>query len=202
MMDIKEYMADFHINFPYLGDSNPWEITQAISSIIPKRILEINTDDYTITAGIAIHKTAVIEQGAILKGPLIISENCFVASHAYIRSGVYLGRGVRIGPGSEIKSSIIGSNSALAHFNYIGDSIIGSDVNFEAGALIANHYNERDNKNIWVQINGQRKDTGTIKFGALVGDHSKIGANAVLSPGTILNKCSLVKRLELIEQNK
>lgn len=201
-MDIKEYIADFYINFPNLKGTNPWEITQVISSTIPKRILELNTDDYTIAAGIAIHKTAIIEQGAILKKPLIISENCFVASHAYLRNGVFLARGARIGPCSEIKSSIIGSNSALAHFNYIGNSIIGSDVNIEAGALIANHYNERDNKTIWVRINGQRTDTGTIKFGALVGDHSKIGANAVLSPGTLLNKHSLVKRLELIEQNK
>jgi NDP-sugar pyrophosphorylase family protein len=143
----------------------------------------------------------VVENGAVLKEPLIVSKNCFIASHAYLRGGVYLGKGVLIGPGSEIKSSIIGNNSAMAHFNYIGDSIIGSSVNFEAGALIANHYNERSDKTIWAQINGIRTNTGSIKFGALVGDHSKIGANAVLSPGTLLSLGSVVKRLELIEQN-
>lgn len=202
MMDIKEYIADFYINFPSFEGAKPWELTQAISSIIPKRILELSTDDYTITAGVAIHKTAVVEKGAILKEPLIISENCFVASHAYLRAGVYLDKGVRIGPGSEIKSSIIGHNSAMAHFNYIGDSIIGNSVNFEAGALIANHYNERSDRTIWVQVNGISTNTGINKFGALVGDNSKIGANAVLSPGTILHKGSLVNRLQLIEQNK
>lgn len=51
-----------------------------------------------------------------------------------------------------------------------------------------------------MKINNEIIDTKSIKFGALVGDDSKIGANAVLSPGTILEKKSIVKRLELIEQ--
>jgi hypothetical protein len=46
----------------------------------------------------------------------------------------------------------------------------------------------------------KRTAISVTKFGALVGDHSKIGANAVLSPGSILKPESVVKRLELIEQ--
>ncbi|MCM4162254.1 MULTISPECIES: DapH/DapD/GlmU-related protein [unclassified Arenibacter] len=201
MTDIPNFLAHFYTQFPNLKEMPPWEITQDITSLISMKILELNPDDYTVTGGIAIHKTAVIEKGVILKEPLIISENCFVASHAYLRGGVFLGKGTRIGPGCEIKSSIIGDHSATAHFNFIGDSLIGDHVNFEAGALIANHYNERSDKTIWIQINGIRTNTGVIKFGALVGDHSKIGANAVLSPGTILQRKSVVKRLELLEQN-
>ena len=201
MTAITTYIAHFYTLFPDQKGVPPWEITPSISSLITKKILDLNTDDYAITGRIAIHRTAVIENGAILKGPLIISGNCFVASHAYLRGGVFLGEGVRIGPGSEIKSSIIGNHSAMAHFNFIGDSIIGEHVNFEAGALIANHYNERSDKTIWVQVNGSRTNTGSIKFGALVGDNSNIGANAVLSPGTLLPMESVVKRLELIEQN-
>ena len=202
MTAINTYIAQFYTHFPSQKGVHPWEITPSISRIISEKIPELNTDDYTLANGIAIHKTAIIEKGAILKDPLIISANCFVASHAYMRGGVFLGEGVRIGPGSEIKSSIIGNHSAMAHFNFIGDSIIGENVNFEAGALIANHYNERSDKTIWAQVNGMRTNTGTVKFGALVGDVSKIGANAVLSPGTILPTGSVVKRLELIEQNK
>ena len=107
-----------------------------------------------------------------------------------------------LGPCCEIKSSFIFPNSNLAHFNFVGDSVIGSDVNFEAGAVIANHFNERMNKEISVIMNGSREDTLVKKFGALVGDASKIGANAVLSPGTILKTGSIVKRLELVDQQK
>lgn len=202
MISIIDFIEDFYTTFPHLRSLSPWGITKSISSILHKKIPELNPDEYIIEGDTAIHTTAIIEKGAILKGPLIISKDSLVASHAYLRGGVFLGEGVHIGPGSEIKSSIIGPNTYLAHFNFIGDSIIGQHVNFEAGSLIANHFNERNDKTIWVTINGDSVNTGVIKFGALVGDHSKIGANAVLSPGTVLNKGSIVKRLELIDQNK
>jgi UDP-N-acetylglucosamine diphosphorylase / glucose-1-phosphate thymidylyltransferase / UDP-N-acetylgalactosamine diphosphorylase / glucosamine-1-phosphate N-acetyltransferase / galactosamine-1-phosphate N-acetyltransferase len=109
---------------------------------------------------------------------------------------------VSIGPGCEIKSSIIGKGTSVAHFNFIGNSLVGNDVNFEAGSVIANHYNEREDKRIFIKIGSEMLDTGIDKFGALVGDNSKIGANAVLSPGTLLVPGSIVKRLELIEQFK
>jgi UDP-N-acetylglucosamine diphosphorylase / glucose-1-phosphate thymidylyltransferase / UDP-N-acetylgalactosamine diphosphorylase / glucosamine-1-phosphate N-acetyltransferase / galactosamine-1-phosphate N-acetyltransferase len=99
-----------------------------------------------------------------------------------------------------VKTSIILAKSALAHFNFAGDSIIGSNVNMEAGSVIANHYNEREQKEIAVMIDGKCMPTGCQKFGAVIGDFSRIGANAVLSPGTILEPRSIVKRLMLVEQ--
>jgi bifunctional N-acetylglucosamine-1-phosphate-uridyltransferase/glucosamine-1-phosphate-acetyltransferase GlmU-like protein len=101
-----------------------------------------------------------------------------------------------------VKSSVICAGSSVAHFNYIGNSLIGSFVNFEAGAVVANHHNDRADKRIFVKTgNGQIVDTGTTKFGALVGDRCKIGANSVLSPGTLLLPDAIVKRLTLIEQS-
>lgn len=158
--------------------------------------------DYEIKDNIAIHRTAMMESGAILKGPLIIGPRCFIAAHAYLRGGVWLGEKVTIGPGCEVKGSILLGRSAAAHFNYIGDSIIGADVNMEAGAVIANHYNERADKSIYVKYGEAIIPTGSTKFGALIGDGSRIGANAVLSPGTLLSPHSIVKRLELVEQLK
>ena len=158
--------------------------------------------DYKVKDRIAIHKTATIEPGVTLKGPLVIGKNSFIGAHAYLRGPIFLGNSVKIGPGSEIKQSIILDRTAIAHFNYIGNSILGQNINFEAGSICANHYNERQDKQIYVKHEHVIIDTKTEKFGALVGDHSKIGANAVLSPGTILEKNSIVKRLELIEQIK
>jgi bifunctional N-acetylglucosamine-1-phosphate-uridyltransferase/glucosamine-1-phosphate-acetyltransferase GlmU-like protein len=107
---------------------------------------------------------------------------------------------VVIGPGCEVKSSFICSNSNIAHFNFIGDSIIGSHVNFEAGSITTNYHNDKADKRIFSVYNSKVIDTGVDKFGSLVGDYSKIGANAVLSPGTLLPKKSIVKRLQLVDQ--
>lgn len=199
MIIIKHYIEDFFTTFKGFEDFQPWEITNDLKRIIENIIPTLN-EDYIITDTIAIHKSAVIEEGVTLKKPAIISANCYVGAHAYFREGVYLDENVRIGPGCEIKNSIIFSNTAIAHFNYIGNSIIGKNVNFEAGSIAANHYNEREIKKISVLHDAQIIETHSEKFGSLVGDHSKIGANAVLSPGTLLVQKSIVKRLELIEQ--
>ncbi|HEX8059928.1 MAG TPA: DapH/DapD/GlmU-related protein [Cyclobacteriaceae bacterium] len=164
-----------------LFDKDPWHIS------VPDFIKSKSMDD------IFIHPASKVEEGAILKGPVYIGPDCFVGAHAYLRGGVYLVGNNSIGPGCELKSVILFPNTNLAHFNFIGDSIIGSDVNFEAGSIVANHFNERENKEIF---------PGITKFGALVGDNCKIGANAVLSPGTILEKNTVVSRLELVDQAK
>lgn len=180
-------------------DKQPWQIIRDLPAAIHHLLAKCG-NDYIISNGIAIHTTATVEEGAVLKAPVIVGKNSFIAAHAYIRGGVFIDENVTIGTGCEIKSSIICNNSSIAHFNFIGDSIIGSFVNFEAGAITANHFNERENKEICVVFNGELIGTKTLKFGSLIGDCSKIGANAVLSPGTLLPKNTVVKRLELIEQ--
>ena len=179
----------------------PWEITSNIKSLIHQLIPKLG-EDFAIDNGIAIHRSSVLEQGITMKSPMIIMDNCHIGANAYFREGVFLDSSVKIGPGSEIKSSLIFSNTAIAHLNYIGNSIVGRNVNFEAGSIAANHFNERTDKMIQVSYRDTIFETGVEKFGALVGDNSRIGANAVLSPGTILEKKSTVKRLELVEQLK
>jgi UDP-N-acetylglucosamine diphosphorylase / glucose-1-phosphate thymidylyltransferase / UDP-N-acetylgalactosamine diphosphorylase / glucosamine-1-phosphate N-acetyltransferase / galactosamine-1-phosphate N-acetyltransferase len=67
--------------------------------------------------------------------------------------------------------------------------------------VLANHFNERTDKQISVRINGTVIATGLTKFGALIGDGSRIGANAVTSPGTLLPPGSVVSRLGLVDQS-
>lgn len=196
IINIENYISKFYELFP---QENPWEIVQNLDEIILNKIKNLD-ENFEINNGIAIHKTAVVENNITIKSPAIIGKNCFLGANSYLRNGIYLDQNVKIGTGCEVKTSIIFENSAIAHFNYIGDSIIGKNVNFEAGSITANHYNERNNKRILVKIKTKIIDTNIEKFGALVGDDCKIGANAVLSPGTILEKKSIVKRLELIEQ--
>ena len=199
LIHVEEFVKGFSATFPDLKSINPWDITSDLAAIINRVIAQLD-GEYSIKDGVAIHKSATIEGNVVLKPPVVISEGCFVGANAYFRGGVYLGAKSFVGPGCEIKSTFIFAQSHLAHFNFVGDSIIGTNVNFEAGSITANHYNERSVKNILVRYNSVKVDTGTEKFGAIVGDHSKIGANAVLSPGTLLMPGSIVKRLQLIDQ--
>jgi UDP-N-acetylglucosamine diphosphorylase / glucose-1-phosphate thymidylyltransferase / UDP-N-acetylgalactosamine diphosphorylase / glucosamine-1-phosphate N-acetyltransferase / galactosamine-1-phosphate N-acetyltransferase len=194
-----DFIGNFDFYFPDYTATEPWNIVNELDKILLEK-LKLLSADYRIEGTTAIHKTAVIEEGVTLKGTIIISENCYVGAHAYLRGPILFGKSVKIGPGSEIKQSFISDNSAVAHFNYIGNSLIGQNINFEAGSICANHYNERKNKNISVKYKDNIINTHSDKFGSLLGDDSKVGANAVLSPGTILDKNTVVKRLQLIEQ--
>ena len=194
------YLKHFLTLFPELEHELPWSIVPAIQHIVLRKIKTLPSD-YTIKNEVAIHKTAQLEEHVILKGPVIISAGCFIASHAYMRGGIFIGEKTVIGPGCEVKSSFIMQSSGLAHFNFVGDSLLGSYVNMEAGSVIANHYNERLDKTISVLLNKKETQINITKFGAIVGDHTKIGANSVLSPGTILRPDSIVKRLELVDQS-
>lgn len=201
MIKIDEYISNFLLPQSLIADKHPWDITTDLKELILHFIPMLDTD-FEITDGIAIHKSVSIEQGAVLKAPLIIMEGAQISANAYFREGAIIGKNAKIGPGCEIKSSIVGNGSAIVHFNYIGNSIIGENVNFEAGAVAANHYNEQTDREIIVKYKDKLIKTKAIKFGALAGDGSKIGANAVLSPGTLLNRNTVVKRLQLIEQVK
>lgn len=198
MVILSEYIQKFPI--AHLVNQPPWLITQNLSSVLYELISALDSS-FSVQEGIAIHASARVESGAVLKPPLILAANCFIGAHSYLRGGVFVADSVTIGPGCEIKSSVIATSTTIAHFNFIGDSLIGSHVNIEAGAVIANHHNDREDKRIIIYYEGQKIDTGAEKFGALVGDQSKIGANAVLSPGTVLQPGSIVPRLALIDQS-
>jgi NDP-sugar pyrophosphorylase family protein len=178
----------------------PWRLTADLGPFIERLTASLEPSLFRNWGGVLVHNEATIEQGVIVKPPAIISASCFVAATAYLRGGVFLDRGVTIGPGCELKSTIVFDSSTLAHLNFVGDSIIGSDVNLEAGVVVANHFNERPEKEITVHVGAQRIRTGVVKFGALIGDHSRLGANAVLSPGTVLAPKTVVARLTLVDQ--
>src|SRR4029077_12691982 len=76
------------------------------------------------------------------------------------------------------------------HFNYIGDSILGHKAHLGAGVKISNF--KIVHGNISVQIDGKPFDTGLRKFGALLGDNTDIGCNAVLNPGSIIGRDSII----------
>lgn len=181
------------------SDRAPWELT-ADSSAIVERLIAGLGDDYRRSGDIAVHRTAIVESGAQLKGPLVIGANGFIANGSLIRGGCWVDEDCVIGPGAELKSSFVFRGSKLAHFNFVGDSVLGARVNLEAGSIIANYRNELADPEIAFMHDGVLIETRARKFGALVGDDVRIGANAVVAPGAILPPGTVVERLALLDQ--
>jgi NDP-sugar pyrophosphorylase family protein len=202
-IDVSTFISGFYGEFPQVAkQETPWNIIAQLENIILDRLAELSENEYDIANKVAIHKSAQIEGGVTFKKPTIIGKDCTVKAGAYFRSGVYLCSDVGIGANCEIKQSIIFPKSRIAHLNYVGNSIIGNDVNLEAGSVLANHFNEYKNRTVRVVQDNAIMDTGVTKFGSLLGDHCRVGANAVLNPGTLLSKSSVVGRLNHVDQLK
>jgi bifunctional N-acetylglucosamine-1-phosphate-uridyltransferase/glucosamine-1-phosphate-acetyltransferase GlmU-like protein len=78
----------------------------------------------------------------------------------------------------------------LAHFNYVGDSILGSHVHLAAGAVLSNL--RFDQRPIAIKMGGEKIPTELKKFGAILGEYAQVGCNSVRLPGTLLGRNSIV----------
>lgn len=151
---------------------------------------QVSQDAYLLGKGIIIRAGAVVEPGAYIKGPAYIGEGTHVRHGAYIRGNVIAGKNCVIGHATEIKHALMLDGAKAGHFAYVGDSILGHNVNLGAGTKLANLKVFRGN--IHVYHRGEKINTGLRKFGAILGDGVEMGCNSVANPGTILGKKSVV----------
>lgn len=181
-------------DFPYreiFGHSKVvWDILPELKSLVHENFAKKLKTSNKNLKDIFIGKGTVIEDGVKINGHVLIGSNCRISHAAFLRENCIIGDNVTIGHGVEIKNSVICNNSTVAHLNYIGDSVIGNSVNISGGAITANF--RLDKRMIQIINGGERINTKLRKFGAIIGDGSIIGVNAVLNPGSILGKNTLV----------
>ncbi|HEY2122359.1 MAG TPA: UDP-N-acetylglucosamine diphosphorylase [Chthoniobacterales bacterium] len=132
----------------------------------------------------------VIENGATIKGPAWIGNNCEIRSGCYIRENVIIGDDVVLGNSCEFKNSIVFNDAQVPHFSYVGDSVLGYRVHLGAGVILSNV--RLDRREISVKQETNLIPTGLRKFGAIIGDRTEIGCNAVISPGSIIGRNSVI----------
>lgn len=188
--DISSFF-DIDKNLLNLFKETPWETLRQLKSYFSSYPFSMNSPIPSNVAiknkeNIFIGKNVKIDPFVYIEGPCIILDGAHLSHASYVRPYTVIGSGARVGHASEVKHSIIMPGASLAHFNYVGDSIIGKGVNLGAGVKCANV--RHDKGGIVVSFEGQKIDTGLVKMGAIIGDGCKIGCNVVLNPGTVLVK--------------
>ncbi len=139
---------------------------------------------------IVIGPGTVVEPGALIKGPTVIGKDTEVRQGAYLRGNCLVGDGCVVGHATEMKASIMLDGAQAGHFAYIGDSILGKDVNLGAGTKLANL--KMIPGEVVIASGKERLKTGLRKLGAILGDRTETGCNSVTSPGTLLGPRSIV----------
>lgn len=151
-----------------------------IGSFIPENVTIFHKERVFIEEGVTFGPYAFIE------GPCYIGRGSHIGHAAYVRPYTILCRGSVVGHASEVKGSIFFQGAKAPHFCYVGDSILGIEVNLGAGTKCANL--RFDKKAITLYRKGQKLITDRVKLGAIISDFSATGCNVVLEPGTILEK--------------
>jgi len=189
------------------GANNVWEPLTSLDAYL---VSWFQTHDPSL-ADVSVAQTAriygdvyigpgsVVEDGVCIMGPTIIGENCEIRQGAYIRGDCLMGDRCVLGHASELKNSIMLNDAKAPHFAYVGDSILGNNVNLGAGTKLSNlsvasekEISTGQRPTIKIVIDTEEVDTGLAKLGAIIGDDAQTGCNAVTNPGTLIGKNSLV----------
>ena len=157
----------------YLKAWDPWHIDS-----------DLHPGVHLLGDRIAIGSGCRIEPGAVIVGPVVIGRDVTIRTGAYIREHVILGDGALVGAHSEVKGSLLLPGARAPHQNYVGDSILGRDVNLGAGTICSNVKNV--GREVSFPASGRTVATGLRKLGAILGDGTKTGCNTVLNPGVLM----------------
>ncbi|MFP4698469.1 MAG: bifunctional UDP-N-acetylglucosamine diphosphorylase/glucosamine-1-phosphate N-acetyltransferase GlmU [Eubacteriales bacterium] len=120
-----------------------------------------------------------IEQSVVIESE--IGNNSEIGPFAYIRPQSKIGNSVKIGDFVEVKKSTIGDGTKASHLTYIGDAVVGENVNFGCGTVIVNY-------------DGKEKHQTKIEDNVFIGCNTNlispvtIGENAYTAAGSTINK--------------
>jgi UDP-N-acetylglucosamine diphosphorylase / glucose-1-phosphate thymidylyltransferase / UDP-N-acetylgalactosamine diphosphorylase / glucosamine-1-phosphate N-acetyltransferase / galactosamine-1-phosphate N-acetyltransferase len=140
-----------------------------------------------------VHPSAIIEgvlhlgagtrilPGVFIEGNVVIGANCKIGPNCHLRGNTSIGDNCHIGQSVEIKNCLILSKTNVGHLSYVGDSVLGANVNFGAGTMVSNL--RHDGKNHRSMVAGVLIDTGRRKFGTIVGDGVHTGIHTAIYPG-------------------
>ncbi|MBI2136521.1 NTP transferase domain-containing protein [Candidatus Woesearchaeota archaeon] len=198
-----ETVSDYwhSIGYPWdLLEANEFFVGKITGSASKNKIDGEKEDNVIIKGNIIVGKGTKLLAGTYIEGDVIIGKNCKIGPNCYLRGSITIGNNCHIGQAVEIKNSIIGDNSKVPHLSYIGDSVIGDNVNLGAGTITANL--RHDNLNIKSLVRDELVDSGRRKLGVIIADNVHTGIHTTLYPGRKLWPNTSTLPGEIVKKDK
>lgn len=133
----------------------------------------------------------ILEEGCRVLGQTILFGNNYVGENCDVYNSILRETTVLLGNNkisfSELKNTTLGNGTNTPHFNYVGDSYIGSNCNLGAGTKIANTRHDSKPIKMFIEKKGVLVNTGLRKLGVFTGNNVKFGVNvSVGQPGLLI----------------
>src|SRR6185312_1961614 len=162
-------LAAFAAHFP--ADAEPWEwlkaIGPALAGIQPSLPAKVPAG-VAITGAVYLHPSVKLPPYAVITGPVWVGPDTEIRAGAQLRGNVIAGAGCVLGNSCEYKNCLLLDKVETAHFNYVGDSILGTRAHLGAGAVCSNL--RLDRQPIVIRGPHANHETGLKKLGAILGD--------------------------------
>ena len=110
-----------------------------------------------------------------------IDNDVSVGPYARLRPGTKIKSGSKIGNFVEVKKSTINKNSKVNHLSYIGDALVGKEVNIGAGTITCNY-------------DGRKKSKTNIKDKVFVGSNTSLVAPVILNENSVIGAGSVITK--------
>ena len=110
-----------------------------------------------------------------------IDNDVSVGPYARLRPGTKIKSGSKIGNFVEVKKSTINKNSKVNHLSYIGDALVGKEVNIGAGTITCNY-------------DGRKKSKTNIKDKVFVGSNTSLVAPVTLDEKSVIGAGSVITK--------
>ncbi|MFC5367611.1 bifunctional sugar-1-phosphate nucleotidylyltransferase/acetyltransferase [Salinirubrum litoreum] len=191
--DVLAHVVDEHDVTPvsldrWLDVGRPWELLAATEwklGALDRRVEGEVSSDARLEGDVVVEEGATVRAGSVLEGPVLVESDADVGPNAYVRGATRIGPDVHVGHAVEVKNSVLLAGASVGHLSYVGDSVLGHDVNLGAGTKVANL--RHDGADVTLTVKGDRVSTGRRKFGVVLGDEVKTGIDTSLAPGVKLS---------------
>jgi UDP-N-acetylglucosamine diphosphorylase/glucosamine-1-phosphate N-acetyltransferase len=187
----------------WLDVGRPWELLEANEwklGDLDRRIDGEIRGDAELRGDVVVEEGAVVEPGVVIEGPALIRSDADVGPNAYVRGATLVGEDCHVGHGVELKNSVLMSGANVPHLSYVGDSLLGTDVNLGAGTQVANL--RHDEADVEQTVKGERVSTGRRKYGVVAGPNAKTGINTSLAPGLVLSENATTNPGESVDRDR
>jgi bifunctional UDP-N-acetylglucosamine pyrophosphorylase/glucosamine-1-phosphate N-acetyltransferase len=135
----------------------------------------------TVFPGSRIGLDTVIYPNTIIESGVEIGQRCHIGPFARLRPGTRLDDDVEVGNFVELVRTIVGSMTKIKHHAYLGDTVVGKNVNIGAGTITANFDGKNKNKTVI-------GDGSFIGIGARLVAPVKIGKKVTIGAGCVVLK--------------
>ena len=171
----------------WLDVGRPWELLAAMEWRLAEleRSIEGAVDPAANLVGsVVVEPGAEIREGVTIEGPALVEAGATIGPNAYVRGTSSIGPNAHVGHAVEVKNSLLFEGATVGHQSYVGDSLLGADVNLGAGTNVANL--RHDGESIVTTVKGERVTTDRRKYGAVFGPNVKTGINTSVNAGVVL----------------